>query len=158
MRNIVLILVMAVVFPCIMARKVKTTRGKLQFAEEAVVGNADSTRIAEMMFPADSDFVLAGFDKPLTSLMETVFVTNRTGRDVATFYLTIEYFDRAGRQLHSRSLRADAAVPAGATRILKFPSWDRQKSFYYIQSRKPRTLATPFSVTCRVDSAEVSRK
>lgn len=146
------------VFPFAMARRVKTTRGKLQFTEEIVTGKADSLCVAERMFPADSDFVFAGFDKPLSSLIETVFVTNRTVHDVTTFYLAIEYYDRAGRQLHSRSLRIDAAVPAGATRILKFPSWDRQKSFYYIQSRKPRTLATPFSVTCRVDSAEVSRK
>ena len=91
----------------------------------------------------------------LYSLYETMFLTNNSSNDLVGIYFTIEYIDRAGRQLNKskRSLHVD--IPAGETRQVRWSSWDRQQSFFYVGSRKPRIRATGFDIKCRVDSVEV---
>ncbi len=138
-------------------RKTVTTRHKLR-VDASALETADTVRLVvpEIIVPHDTlTIVASGFDKPLGSLNETMFVTNRFAADVTAVYFTLDYFDRQGRQLHRVSRRIDVDLPAGETRQLIFPSWDRQKSFYYISGRQPRTKATPFSISCRIDSVEI---
>lgn len=154
MRRILLPLIILLGFS-LAAQRVRTTRRSLH---RPPVEAADSSAVSlRVVVPADSDVVLAGFDKPLSSMFETLFATNRLGSDISCIYLKLDYFDVSGRQLHSCSRRVNAVIPAGATRQLRFPSWDRQGSFYYHRSRKPRVLAAPFSVVCKVDSVELTR-
>lgn len=93
---------------------------------------------------------LSGFDKPAASLSETLFITNNTDRTLTGVSLYVDYRSMDGAQLHKRFLRIDCVVPPGETRQLRFPSWDRQRSFYYhgsassVKSKSRR--AQPFAV------------
>lgn len=94
---------------------------------------------------------LSGYDKPLRSPRESLFVTNRTPYDIDGLLISLTYFDSADRELHSRSVTVRCDLPAGVTRKIDFRSWDLQQSFYYKLSPKPRRDgATPYDVKCRV--------
>lgn len=94
---------------------------------------------------------LSGYDKPLRSPRESLFVTNRTSYDIDGLILSMTYLDASGRELHSRSITVRCDIPAGLTRKIDFRSWDCQQSFYYKLSPKPRRDgATPYDVKCRV--------
>jgi hypothetical protein len=43
-------------------------------------------------------------------------------------------------------------IPPHSTRRLDIPSWDKQKSYYYIKGKQPRTSATPYSITIHPDT------
>ncbi len=103
------------------------------------------------------DFDIAGYDKPLKSRRETMLVTNRTDRDVDSLYLTIDYRDLKGRQLHHRSLWTPGDIPAGETRMIEVRAWDVQGSYVYRHSATPRSLHTPYDVTVTIDSVAVMR-
>ena len=140
-------------------RRQSTTRHNLKADKTELV--SDTANITpKFIIPieeGDTAYQLLGFDKPLNSLYETMFLTNNSSNDLVGIYFTIEYFDRAGRQLNKaqRSLHVD--IPAGETRQVRWGSWDRQQSFFYVGSRKPRTRATGFDIKCRVDSVEIKR-
>lgn len=74
---------------------------------------------------------LFGFDKPAASLSEVIFLTNSTDRTLKGISLYVSYLNMEGALLHKRFLRVSCDVPPGETRRLEFPSWDRQRSFYY---------------------------
>ncbi|MBD5422668.1 MAG: hypothetical protein HDR49_06550 [Bacteroides sp.] len=116
-----------------------------------------SQQIAADTISLDADssmLTVAGFDKPLRSGVETMFVTNHTGRQIDGVTFTIDYFDLSGRKLHSRTLTVRATIPAGETRQVSFRTWDRQQSFYYRLSSKPRRAdGTPFEVAVKIRSA-----
>lgn len=83
-----------------------------------------------------------------------MFVTNHTGRQIDGVTFTIDYFDLSGRKLHSRTLTVRTTIPAGETRQVSFRTWDRQQSFYYRLSSKPRRAdGTPFEVAVKIRSA-----
>lgn len=146
-----LLVVAMTVGASVSAKKIRTTRHSLTASHQAT----DSVARAGSVTVCDSAVALHGFDKPLYSLYESVLATNRLDKAVSAVFLTVEYLDRKGRQLHKRSCRIAADIPSGETRLLKFASWDRQHSFYYEKSRRPRVEATRFSVICTVDSVEV---
>lgn len=108
--------------------------------------------------PAFADsLMLAGYDKPLRSRRESLFVTNRTSWRLTRLRLVITYLDTDGRQLHEREVEAAADIPAGATRQITFPSWDRQLAFVYIHSEQPlRARAIPYSVKVKVAGATIA--
>ncbi|MDE5809353.1 MAG: hypothetical protein K2H59_03605 [Muribaculaceae bacterium] len=140
-------------------RRQSTTRYNLKTDKTLIVSDTSKVEPKFIITVEDGDttYRLSGFDKPLNSLYETMFLTNNSNFDLVGIYFTIEYFDRAGRQLNkaNRSLYVD--IPAGETRQVRWGSWDRQQSFFYVGSRKPRTRATGFDIKCRVDSVEIKR-
>ncbi len=105
-----------------------------------------------------SNIILSGFDKPLRSTNETLFVRNMTGTDISGLVIELEYSDSKGRQLHKRTVTKACDIPAGETRQICFRSWDRQQSFHYRLSPRPRRAdGTPFDVTCTVKAVIVNR-
>lgn len=118
-----------------------------------VVAVTDDTLPSELV----DSVMLAGYDKPLRSRRESLFVTNRTMWRLASLKLAITYFDTEGRELHGRVVDVGADVPPGATRQVTFPSWDRQLAFVYIHSEQPRrSRAIPYSVSVKVVGATIA--
>lgn len=131
----------------------RTTRGKLKIANRKSVATAVDA-INDTVVPSAGMIVVSGFDKPLRSYRESVFITNRSRRRLTGVKLTISYLDVDGRLLHRAVLTLPTDIPAGETRQLTFPSWDRQQAFYYELSSKPRRAdGTPFSVVITADAA-----
>lgn len=134
----------------------KTLRGRLKPNPEMVGNSAAGDSCCAAPFDtvrvvSQSDIRLSGYDKPLNSRKESLFVTNKTGRELTAVGIRLTYTDMSGRMLHEevRFIRAD--IPAGDTRRVEFPSWDRQCSFYYHKGRQPRVAnVTPYKVSCKV--------
>lgn len=103
----------------------------------------------------DSLISISGFDKPLNSGYETFFTANKSDKPLIKLWLTISYTTVGGQQLHARTEEIKTDIPAGETRQLSIRSFDRQKSFYYHKSRKPRSNdgVAPFKIALSVDSA-----
>lgn len=130
----------------------RTTRGKLKVGRKSVATAVQA--VNDTVVPSAGMIVVSGFDKPLRSYRESVFVTNRSRRRLIGVRLTISYLDADGRLLHRAVQTLPADIPAGETRQLMFPSWDRQQAFYYELSSKPRRAdGTPFSVAITADAA-----
>ena len=91
----------------------------------------------------------SGFDKPQSSNVETLFITNGTDRTLSGVNLYIEYLDSEGRQLNKRFIRLSCAIPPGETRYAEIPTWDKQHSFYYHRSQAAKRGGAAFSV--RID-------
>lgn len=138
----------------------RTTRGRLQlkdgYKQENVVTH-------DTIVPDTGLLKVSGYDKPLYSRRETFFVTNQYGRDVSSLKIELNYYDESGRQLHAVTRWVKCSVPAHSTRQVYLSSWDKQHSFYYYRSAKPRRQATPYKVTHRIlavtmpiDSAKVT--
>lgn len=146
-RLIVFISSLIVISPAF-ARRVNTTRKGLKV-------NKANLEIAE---PHDTvtgnicrQITLAGFDKPLRSNYESMFVKNLTDKHLIGLIVECNYTDNSKRQLHQRTLTIPCNIPAGQTRQVRFRSWDTQQSFYYRLSSRPRRAeAVPFDVTCTV--------
>lgn len=102
--------------------------------------------------PAVDSVVVTGFDKQLRSKRETMFVSNHTARPITSITLRIDYFDMAGRQLHSATHSTSVDLPPGQTRQIEVPAFDRTDRFYYHLSPAPTRAqqATPFTVTVYV--------
>lgn len=100
---------------------------------------------------------LSGFDKALSSHRESFFVENKLdSADIVWLSLTIDYLDTSGRQLHRRRARFRCDIPAGETRRIDIPTWDKQGVYYYRKSeprRRVQASAAPFEVSISVDSA-----
>lgn len=135
-----------------------TLRGKLKPVEPSVASpgrnaGADAVVFDTIVAPPDSLVRLSGYDKPLRSSVETVLVTNGFDRTMLQLSVTLTYSDISGRQLHEREVELRPVIPPGATRAVRFKSWDAQKSYYYYLGQKPRVDAvTPYTVRCIVNS------
>lgn len=124
-----------------------TRRGRLK----PVAGAFDSTREApappDTLTLADGNVTVGGYDKPLRSDRETMFLTNHTGATLAAVELEIVYTTADGRELHRRRVWARCGIPPGATRKIDLRSWDVQHSFYYLRGVTPRrNRVTPYDV------------
>lgn len=153
--TVIATLLLPILLAALPLRADRTLRGRLRTDAAAMTGQpvADSTtlRFDTIMAPRAEDIKLSGYDKPLASRVESLFVTNVLNRDICSLEITLTYTDMQGRTLHEATRRVRADVPAGTTRRVQFPSWDTQNSFYYRLSRRPRTAnVTPYDVTCRV--------
>ncbi len=101
--------------------------------------------------PQPDSIKISGYDKPLRSSHETMFVTNTTGRHITGLRIQLDYYDTAGNILHSRQCDVAADIPPGTTRQIAIRSWDRQNSFFYRLSARPRKAdATPYDVRCSI--------
>ena len=96
--------------------------------------------------------IFFGFDKPLNSAHESFFITNTLDIDIAGVDLEIEYLTTDSLPLHKRIVKIECNVPKKETRKVDIESWDKQKSFYYHKSSKPRKQATSFLVRFRLIS------
>lgn len=151
MRSTILFLLMAITVTA-MADVTKTGRGRLrsdmkQYERTSTTDTLDGAMIDSL--------TISGYDKPLRSHSETLFITNRTGKNLKSVILEITYLDSKGRQLHKATRTLKAEIPDGETRMLKFASWDAQCAFYFHLSPKPKRVeqATPYSVVIKPLSA-----
>ncbi|MDE6280047.1 MAG: hypothetical protein K2M05_08760 [Paramuribaculum sp.] len=132
-------------------RRVKTTRGNRLKAEyvASVTASPDSVAGDSVI----SHIGLSGYDKPLRSRRESMFVTNRSQRHVSALEVLIAYTDMSGRTLHRRSVTLKLDLSPGETSRVEFGSWDSQQSFYYHRSPRPaKAQATPYNIKCRISS------
>lgn len=108
--------------------------------------------VSDTVCPDSGMIVAAGFEKVLRSSRESVFITNNTSRPLEALKLDITYKDMRGRMLHRNAMWVEAEIPAGETRMVSFPSFDRQNLFYYHLSPLPSraSRATPFTVGIEV--------
>lgn len=134
---------------CVQAQRVKTKiKTDKQEPEEMVAG---SFMVGSQCSVCNNGYRLdqvkySRFDKPASSILETFSVTNTTDRTLKAVGLFLEYRTPDGLQLHKRYVRIDCDIPPGETRMLSVRSFDKQKSYYYQGSAKPRKRATPFDV------------
>ncbi|MDE6288768.1 MAG: hypothetical protein K2M00_08305 [Muribaculaceae bacterium] len=102
--------------------------------------------------PMTDSISIAGFEKPLRAMKETMFITNNTGEPVIDVGLDMVYTDLKGRMLHRATHNVEAAIPAGETRRVELRSFDTSGLFYYRLSPVPARAAnaTPFDVKVTV--------
>lgn len=133
----------------IFAQKVVTTRHKL-----IPVYQVDKITIvtSDTLLNTDNLLYICGYEKALRSSRETIFIHNPTDSVIDHISLTIQYLDTSGRMIHKRSLSHDVDIPPKETRRYDIPSWDTQKSYYYIQGDRPRKTATPYNVSIATDT------
>lgn len=125
----------------------RTTRRGLKAVRTTA---AASTARCDTVTPSPGMIDVSGYDKPLRSSRETLFVTNRSARTLTAVELCIIYLDAKGRQLHERTIWLPADIPAGETRRISFRSWDVQRTFYYRLTGRPRRSdGTVYDVSIR---------
>jgi len=147
---ILLLALMAALIPAD-AQRHSSIRKRLRPLDEAV-RVPDAVSLPDTV-AADSGMVIfSGYEKTLRSTRETVFLTNRSGRLIEGIVFRITYLDSSGRMLHEARRVSHAGVPPGETRRLDFPSWDRQCTFYYSRSPRPRVPAIPYDVCIMPDT------
>lgn len=129
------------------AKKRVTTRPRL----ERIPAITQADTLSDLTLDSIS---LSGYDKPLRSRSESLFITNTTGRRLVSVSIDLRYYDLDGRQIHQATIERGIDLPAGATRQLTFTSWDRQMSFVFHASRRsPRSRGIPYTVAATVTSA-----
>ncbi len=119
----------------------------------AVHARAAATTPLDTLRGAVCDSILlSGYDKPLRGRRETVIAVNRLPLGVVAVGLTLRYTDTSGRTIHTASRCVRADIPAGGTRMLGWPSWDTNQSFFYARGPHPRTAGTtPYLVEITTD-------
>lgn len=102
--------------------------------------------------PSRDSIAVAGFEKPLRSAYESMYITNKTASKVDGMGIEITYSDTEGRMLHRVSHDISAEIPSGETRLIEVKSFDRNGLYYYRLSPVPPRAkhATPFDVTIKV--------
>lgn len=133
------------------AQKQRTTRPHL-----SVTANGTAAPVAarhDTVTVTRGVLTVSGYEKPLRSTRESALFSNHSERPIRGLSLDLSYTDMKGRELHRRSVKLECDIPPHATRQIYWPTWDRQFTFYYHRSPKPRRgLATPYNVSCRVDT------
>lgn len=167
---IITILIATFALPSVAQRQRTTIQGTLQH-ERLTAAQPAMTTIA--IDPTDSlclttdstarvlsDMVrLSGYDKPVNASRETLHVTNLT--DSVTIHeleILITYIDKQHRELHQRRVTLHHTVQPRHTQLVTFPTWDQQRSFYYILSPKPRRQVTPYDITTDILSITFTRQ
>ena len=146
-RLLYLVVVVAIMMGAVEIAGQNTRRRGLKVKKEYVAKERAGTTVADTIEPTEKDVTLSGYDKPLKSGYETVFVTNHLERSLQSVKLNIQYRDQKGRQLHQVERWISCSIPPGETRMVTFSSWDRQQSFYYKHSRIPlRATGTAYDV------------
>ncbi|MDE6633071.1 MAG: hypothetical protein K2K23_08745 [Muribaculaceae bacterium] len=166
-RSLLVILSLAIIFsiPPIQARKIKTKHSIPKQTEKNIKDHTteshdsiisltkDSLTFVENILPAIRFY---GFDKTVTSSMESFFISNSLDSEIQEPEIEITYFDMQGRQLHKRNVYLDTTVPPHETVRTDIKTWDTQKSFYFHKSVKPKRQATPFSVKITLLSLKIN--
>jgi len=129
-----------------LAQRRNTMSGRLKPVPAAV------SQVFDSVPAAHGDLTFSGYDKRLRSARETMFVTNNTGTDICQIIFHIDYSDMQGRQLHRRRCVCRLDLPAGGTRCVDIPTWDRQGSFYFHGSRRSRNPGVPYAIKISPDT------
>lgn len=125
-----------------------TRRGTLRPDPDRV--DALRAPAADTLGITGADVTVSGYDKPLRSACEAMFLTNASQLDITGVELEIHYFDLQGRELHHRTVWVECDLPPQATRRVECRSWDRQHTFYYSKGPKPGVdRVTPYEVRVR---------
>lgn len=160
MRLLAIILAMLLTtLPSSMAQRQRTTiKGKLQLNEAELNEEEYDTNTTVTITAPEHAVRLSGYDKPRNATRETMHVTNQlksfTIKDIT---LEISYIDSKNRELHHRTETISMDIEPGHTQLISFPTWDRQHSFYYKLSAKPRAQATPYDINCRILTITLQR-
>ncbi len=115
---------------------------RMEASESCRLPLADGDTIA--FDPAKVSF--SGYEKEAGAARETMFISNHSGLFISGIEMTVIYLDMSGRMLHSRKITKKCDVPPGETRMFDYPTWDRQKTYYYHLGNSPRKVATPYDV------------
>lgn len=99
----------------------------------------------------------SGYDKEVSSGMESFILTNPGEKTITGFQARIDYLDMKGRMLHSRIVEERCYVPPGESRRIDIKSWDPQHMYYYYLGNEPRRVATPFKVEIRPEALWVEK-
>lgn len=166
LKYIFLLIIFLIAIPSIQARKIKTKHTIPKQTEKSINDTpteapdsiismtTDSLTFAEKILPSIRFY---GFDKTVTSSMESFFISNTLDSAITGMEIEITYFDMQGRQLHKRIVPLAVNVPPHETIRTDIKSWDTQKSFYYHKSLKPKRQATPFNVKITLLSLKINR-
>lgn len=146
MSVLIVALSLLVASPC-SAKKSRTTRNvKPAATTELPVGPQPG-----YLIPEGEVASLTGYDKPLRSSRESLFVVSSFPDTIVGLIINLTYFDMGGHRLHSRDVEIETKVPPGESQRIEFPSWDTQKSFYYKLSAPLRsTNGTPYDVKAEI--------
>lgn len=102
--------------------------------------------------PSRDSISCSGFEKTLRATHESLYVSNRSASDMVGLGIEIEYSDMKDRMLHKALHDVSVNIPAGETRLVDIPSFDRQGLYYYYlspaQTRASR--ATPFKAKAKI--------
>lgn len=133
------------------ARKV-TTRVKAPPADTTEFMSKIKTypyQISEFERVGDNVNFMA-YDKKASSDRETFFVDNGSDVDLSELEIEISYFNSAGKLIHKRTVNLTQEFPAKETRKVDIKSWDKQKSFHYINSVPSSKGSSPYTVRFRI--------
>lgn len=144
-----LITTLLIIVICSSLSAEQTTRKRLKAKPATMEATATD---CDTITPDTTKIKVAGYDKPLTSRRESFFVTNYYNKELKALEITFNYYDLSGRHLHSATNTVECAIPAGETRLLHIPSWDKQLSFYYHLSPRPRRQSTPYTITHSINN------
>jgi hypothetical protein len=164
------------------ADRVNTTRKHLTNKQLITATTAAPTTPTDTIVNPTTQITFYGYEKALSSNYETLFITNNTDSTITYLTFTITYLDTSSRAIHTRQItptksthsqskratatsgtatttsnanatnNANFIIPPHSTRRLDISSWDKQKSYYYIKGKQPRTSATPYSITIHPDT------
>lgn len=97
------------------------------------------------------------YDKKASSDKETFFVDNGSSVVLEALEVEISYYNANGKLIHRREVEINQQFPAKETRKVDIASWDKQKSFHYVNSVPSTKGSTPYTVRFRVLSFQESR-
>ena len=152
MKPLPILLALALLAPVTTEGQSRRVRTKVKVSKEALTAGTFtvSRENEDSIGYRISQVAITDYKKPAGSDKETFSVTNNTDKTLAAIGMEIEYLTPEGRQLHKRYVTADCDVPAGETRIIDMRSWDRQRSWYYVNGQKPRKQALPYEIRLEV--------
>lgn len=148
LRRMVAAAMVAACMLSVFADRVRTTRGRLKVSTVA----AESSRRGSTRPAEKGEVAFYGYEKAANANRETLFIKNLTDSTVVRVCFTIDYSDTSSRQIHRRAASVDVEIPSGEVRRIDIPSWDSQKSYYYVKGPRPRKSATPYDVAVTADS------
>lgn len=90
------------------------------------------------------------YDKKAGSDKETFFVDNGSRTGLTSLEVEISYFNSEGKLIHKREVEINQLFPPKETRKVDISSWDRQKSYHYINSVPSTKGSTPYTVRFKV--------
>lgn len=157
MRLLTAILLLLLI-PCITsARRINTLR-KLPKAQRTEIASASAGANADTVTSPDAARVrFYGYEKTLRATKETLFIGNNTDSLLSSITFSIRYLDAQHRQIHSRRITLSPSIPPQEIRRVDFPSWDTQKTYYFIDGPAPRKSATPYRVAIQADTIIYTR-
>ncbi|MCH5214906.1 MAG: hypothetical protein J1E97_06895 [Muribaculaceae bacterium] len=92
------------------------------------------------------------YDKKASSDKETFFVDNGSETTISNLKLEISYFTTKGKLIHRRVVDIYQTFPGLETRKVDISSWDKQKSFHFINSVPSTKGSTAYTVKFKVIS------